>query len=271
MTPGMEKRMFDRLRAIIYENSGIALHDGKEALVSARLRKRMRVLGIQDYREYADRVFNDEDGTETVGLIDAISTNVTSFFREPVHFDFLGKVMADWLKEGKKRFRFWSAACSSGEEPYSIAMTLLETVRDQPVDMRILATDISTQALAKGRAGTYGEQKMAPVPPHLKTKYFERCRSRNGLAYAATETLRRPVLFRRLNLSAPPFPMNGPLDAIFCRNVLIYFDPKTRKSLLDETRRLLKKGGYLMVGHAESLTGMIADLKPVRPSIYVKE
>jgi len=267
----MEKRMFDKLRAIIYENSGIALHDGKEALVSARLRKRMRILGIQDYREYADRVFHDEDGTETVGLIDAISTNVTSFFREPVHFEFLGKVMSDWLREGKKRFRFWSAACSSGEEPYSIAMTLLETVKDQPVDMRILATDISTQALQKGRAGCYDEQKMSPVAPHLRTRYFERQKSRNGVAYAATEALRKPILFRRLNLSAPPFPMNGPMDAIFCRNVLIYFDQSTRKGLLDETHRLLKRGGYLMVGHAESLTGMISNLKPVRPSIYVKE
>ncbi len=268
----MEKRMFDKLRAIIYENSGISLHDGKEALVSARLRKRMRILGIDDYREYADRVFNDEDGRETVGLIDAISTNVTSFFREPVHFEFLTKAMADWLKQGKKRFRFWSAACSSGEEPYSMAMTLLETVKEQAVDMRILATDISTQALAKGRAGTYDVQKMSPVPPHLKTKYFERCKGRHGAVdFTATEALRRPILFRRLNLSAPPFPMNGPMDAIFCRNVLIYFDQRTRKGLLDETHRLLKKGGYLMVGHAESLTGMISDLKPVRPSIYVKE
>ncbi len=267
----MEKRLFDKLRAIIYEKSGISLHDGKEALVSARLGKRMRLLGIQDYRDYVERVSRDEDGTETVGLIDAISTNVTSFFREPVHFDVLGKLMSDWLKDGKKRFRFWSAACSSGEEPYSIAMTLLEVVKDQPVDLRILATDISTQALAKGRKGIYDEQRMSPVPPHLKTRYFERRKNGNGVSYGATPALRKPILFRRLNLAAPPFPMTGPLDAIFCRNVLIYFDQTTRKRLLDETHRLLKKGGYLMVGHAESLTGMICDLKPVRPSIYVKD
>ncbi len=267
----MEKRLFDKLRAIIYAKSGIALHDGKEALVSARLGKRMRHLGIQDYREYFDRVFHDEDGTETVGLIDAISTNVTSFFREPAHFDVLGKLMSDWLKEGKRRFRFWSAACSSGEEPYSIAMTLLDVVKDKPVDLRILATDISTQALAKGRTGSYDEQRMSPVPPHLRTRYFERRKTGNGITYSATEALRKPILFRRLNLSAPPFPMNGPMDAIFCRNVLIYFDHVTRKRLLDETHRLLKRGGYLMVGHAESLTGMISELKPVRPSIYMKE
>ncbi len=267
----MDRRLFDKLRSIIYEKSGIALHEGKEALVCARLRKRMRVLGIQDYRDYVNRVSNDEDGAETIGLIDAISTNVTSFFREPVHFDFLGKLMSDWLKTGKKRFRFWSAACASGEEPYSIAMTLLETVKEQSVDMRILATDISTQALEKGMRGTYDEQKMSPVPAHLRAKYFERLKTQNGASYAVTEALARPILFRRLNLSAIPFPMGGPMDAIFCRNVLIYFDHTTRKNLLDEAYRLLKKGGYLMVGHAESLTGMISNFKPVRPSIYVKE
>ncbi len=267
----MEKRLFDKLRAIIYEKSGISLHDGKEALVSARLGKRMRLLGLQDYREYVDRVSRDENGTETVGLIDAISTNVTSFFREPVHFEVLGRLMSDWLKEGKKRFRFWSAACSSGEEPYSIAMTLLDVVKDQPVDLRILATDISTLALEKGKKGTYDDQRMSPVPPHLKTRFFDRRKPGGAVQYAASEALRKPILFRRLNLAAPPFPMNGPMDAIFCRNVLIYFDHETRKKLLDESHRLLKRGGYLMVGHAESLTGMISNLKPVRPSIYVKD
>lgn len=267
----MDRKVFNRLRSIIYEKSGIALHEGKEALVSARLRKRMRLLGIQDYRDYLERVSNDADGAETIGLIDAISTNVTSFFREPVHFDVLGQVMAGWLREGKNRYRFWSAACSSGEEPYSVAMTLLETVGDRSIDLRILATDISTQALEKGLRGVYDDQKMEPVPPLLKNKYFDRTKGPNGVSYAVRETLAKPVLFRRLNLSAVPFPMSGPMDAIFCRNVLIYFDQKTRKSLLDEAYRLLKRGGYLFVGHAESLTGMISHFKPLRPSIYIKE
>lgn len=266
----MDRKLFDRLRAIIYENSGIALHEGKQALVCARLRKRMRLLGIQDYREYLNRV-SDDDGAETIGLIDAISTNVTSFFREPVHFDFLAKAMSGWLNAGAKRFRFWSAACATGEEPYSIAMTLLEAVKDQPVDMRILATDISAQALEKGMRGIYDEQKMSPVVPYLRNKYFRRVKNQNGASYAVNAALAKPILFRRFNLSAVPFPMSGPMDAIFCRNVLIYFDQTTRKNLLDEAYRLLKKGGYLFVGHAESLTGMISNFKPVRPSIYVKE
>lgn len=267
----MDRRSFDRLRSIIYEKSGIALRDGKQALVCARLRKRMRVLGIQDYRDYVNCVSNDDDGAEIIGLIDAISTNVTSFFREPVHFDFLARAMLDWFRAGQTRFRFWSAACASGEEPYSIAMTLLETVKDRCVDMRILATDISTQALEKGMRGTYDEEKLSPVPPHMRTKYFDQLTTRKGVSYAVNETLAKPILFRRLNLSAIPFPMSGPMDAIFCRNVLIYFDQITRKNFLDEAFRLLKRGGFLMVGHAESLTGMISDFKPVRPSIYIKE
>lgn len=266
----MDKRVFERLRAIIYEKSGIALHEGKEALVCARLRKRMRVLGIQDYREYLRRVSNDKGGEETTGLIDAISTNVTSFFREPVHFEFLGGAMGEWLAAGQTRFRFWSAACSTGEEPYSLAMTLLEVANGQAIDMRILATDISTQAIDKAVRGSYDEQKIGPVPPQLKNRYFDRRADPKGASYTVKGALARPVLFRRLNLSAVPFPMSGPMDAIFCRNVLIYFDQATRKRLLDEMHRLLKRGGFLMVGHAESLTGMISDFKPVRPSIYVK-
>jgi chemotaxis protein methyltransferase CheR len=267
----MEKRLFDKLRAIIYEKSGISLHEGKEALVSARLGKRMRYLGIEDYREYVDRVSHDEDGTETVGLIDAISTNVTSFFREPAHFDVLGNLMSDWLKEGKKRFRFWSAACSSGEEPYSIAMTLLEAVKDQPVDLRILATDISTQALAKGKKGIYDEQRMPPVPPHLRTRYFERRKTANGVTFSATEALRKPILFRRLNLSAPPFPMTGPMDAIFCRNVLIYFGQALKHRVVACLVECLSPGGYLFLGHAESLIGVTGQLELVAPTVYRAE
>lgn len=267
----MDRRIFDRLRSIIYEKSGIALHDGKEALVSARIRKRMRVLGIQDYREYLRRVSDDEDGTETVGLIDAISTNVTSFFREPAHFEFLGRKMTDWLDAGQTRFRFWSAACSSGEEPYSIAMTLLEAVNGRGVDLRILATDISTQALAKCTRGMYDDQRMMPVPALWRNKYFDRLKDDDGVSYVVNGTLATPILFRWFNLTAVPYPMSGPMDAIFCRNVLIYFDQATRKRLLDEMYRLLKKGGYLMVGHAESLTGMISAFKPLRPSVYLKE
>ncbi|MGE5188498.1 MAG: CheR family methyltransferase [Gemmatimonadota bacterium] len=267
----MDRRVFDKLRSIIYEKSGIALHDGKEALVSARIRKRMRVLGIQDYREYLRRVSNDGDGAETVGLIDAISTNVTSFFREPAHFEFLGKLMTDWMAAGQARFRFWSAACASGEEPYSIAMTLLEAMNGQAVDMKILATDISTQALAKAIRGRYDEQRMSFVPALWRNKYFDRVKGDDGVSYLVKAGLAKPILFRWFNLTAVPFPMSGPLDAIFCRNVLIYFDQATRKRLLDEMHRLLRRGGYLMVGHAESLTGMISDFKSLRPSVYIKE
>ncbi len=242
----------------------------KEALVCARIGKRMRSLGIHDYRTYLWYVMQDKSGEETIYLIDAISTNVTGFFREADHFDFLREAVSEWLAQGQRRFRFWSAACSTGEEPYSLAMTLLETVNNPNIDIKILATDISTRALDKCRRGTYDEERMEPVPPALRESYFDRHRDEQGIYYTAKGALKNLIVFKRLNLSTPPFPMRGPLDAIFCRNVMIYFDDNVRINLLADMYRLLKPSGYLMVGHAESLTDIVSDFKAVKPSIYVK-
>lgn len=264
----MEKVIFDRFRAIVYEKSGISLNDGKEALVSARVAKRMRALGYTDHRKYLEHVSNDVSGAEVVHLIDAISTNVTSFFREPVHFDLLTELVKQWLEEGQTRFRIWSAASSTGEEPYTIAMTMLEATRGARVDIRILATDISTAVLEKCRQGTYSSEKVASVPPALRERYFTE--NRGAGTYTVKNSVRDLITFRRLNLSHPPFPMKGPFDVVLCRNVMIYFDNTVRGHLLQEVHRLLKPGGYLMVGHAESLTGILTSLKVVRPSVYVK-
>lgn len=264
----MEKVIFDKFRAIVYEKSGISLNDGKEALVSARVAKRMRALGYTDHRKYLEHVSNDATGAEVVQLIDAISTNVTSFFREPVHFDLLAELVKKWLEEGQTRFRIWSAASSTGEEPYTIAMTMLEATRGARVDIRILATDISTAVLERCRQGAYSAEKVASVPPALREKYF--AENRGAGTYTVKNSLRDLITFRRLNLSNPPFPMKGPLDVVLCRNVMIYFDNTVRGNLLKEVHRLLKPGGYLMVGHAESLTGILTSLKVVRPSVYVK-
>lgn len=267
----MDKKVFDSFRRIVYEKSGIALGDHKEALVSARVGKRMRALGVVEFRDYLRILDEDATGNELVQLIDAISTNVTSFYREPVHFDFLAKQFAHWREQGQQRFRFWSAACSTGEEPYTIAMTLLEAARGNPGDVRILATDISTKVLEKCREGVYAAQKMEGVPAELRKRYFEQHRS-NGSSetYAARQSLKSLITFTRLNLSTPPFPMKGPMDCVFCRNVMIYFDNEVRRRLLAEIHRLLKPGGFLMVGHAESLTGLVSTFEIVAPSIYVK-
>jgi chemotaxis protein methyltransferase CheR len=272
----MDKSTFDELRSLVYAKSGITLQDGKEALVSARVGKRMRKLGLDAFGAYLERVKGAGGEEEMVQLLDAISTNVTSFFREPQHFDFVRETVEAWHRKGQTRFRFWSAASSTGEEPYTLAMTLRDCLppsgsgpQSTPEgDVRILATDISTRVLEVARNGTYPEAKVAELPQGAAARHFTR--SREGGTCTAHEGLRSMILFKRLNLAFPPFPMQGPMDIILCRNVMIYFDNRVRSRLVAEFHRLLKPGGYLLVGHAESLTGISNGFKTVRPSIYLK-
>jgi len=267
-THTMNKRTFNRIREIVYTTGGISLSERKEALVSARIGKRMRALGIADFEAYMRHL--EDNNAEVVGLLDAVSTNVTSFFREPHHFDFLGEELDKWYAAGQRRFRFWSAACSSGEEPYSLAMVVREALPHPDVDARILATDISTTVLDACEQAHYEERRMAPVPLDLRRRWFDSHGRGDDRTWEAKDGLRDMVVVRRMNLSAPPFPMTGPLDAILCRNVMIYFDDAVRVRLLAEAYRLLRPGGLLFVGHAESLAGMISDFEYVRPSIYRK-
>lgn len=266
----MDIDRFDEFRALVYDRSGITLGEGKQALVSARLGKRMRKLGIGDFGAYLDWVKGEGGEDEMVQLLDVISTNVTSFFREPAHFDFIGEAMRRRLDQGQKRFRFWSAASSTGEEPYSLAMTLQECQPGPDCDIRILATDISTRVLNTAHEGRYAGSKLHSLPAGFAGRYFARVRRDGEEAFEAVETLKRMILFRRLNLAVPPFPMRGPMDVILCRNVMIYFDNRVRERLLAEFHRLLRPGGFLIVGHSESLTGLAAGFQPLRPSIYLK-
>ncbi len=266
----MDERTFNRLRKLVYEESGISLGSNKKALLSARLRKRMRHLGIDHPKAYLKRVMEEGEDGELVRLLDAVSTNVTSFFREPEHFEFLARSVSEWAAQGQRSFRVWSAACSSGEEAYSIAITLLEGLRLMETDCRILATDISAQALEQARAGSYPPGRVSEVPAKLRRRYFEKSRAEDGLLVARAD-LRRMICFKRLNIAAPPFPMQGPFDVILCRNVMIYFDVEVRRKLLAEMRRLLRPGGFLIVGHAESLTGSGSGFRSLSPSIYVNE
>ncbi len=266
----MDTATFEKFRQVVYDKSGITLGPSKEALVASRVGKRMRALGLQEYGAYLDHVLQDRAGDEMVHLLDAISTNVTSFFREAEHFTFLSEVVTRWLAKGQRRFRIWSAASSTGEEPYTLAMTLLETIKEPGVDVRILATDLSTRVLRTGVAGTYDESKVKTVSPELRQKYFDCHSEGEAVRYTVKPRLARLVTFSRLNLSTPPFPMRGPFDVVFCRNVMIYFDNEVRGRLLREISGLLRPGGYLIVGHAESLAGAMLDLKVVRPSIYAK-
>lgn len=264
----MKKETFEQFKKLVYEKSGITLGPQKVALVTARISKRMRALNIDDHETYFRHVTNDETTGELVHLIDSISTNVTSFYREPAHYDFLTEVIHKWDVKSAQRFRIWCAASSTGEEPYCLAMTTLEALGGTHPDFRILATDISTEVLERARRGEYTDLKMEPVPIALRSKYFTRHNSNQGTCYSVNSTLREAISFNRLNLSSPPFPMRGPMDVVFCRNVMIYFDTAVRTRLVTEICRLLKPGGYLMIGHSESLTGIKAPLKPVQPAVY---
>jgi chemotaxis protein methyltransferase CheR len=269
----MDPKTFQAYRDLVYERSGINLVPGKESLVSARIGKRLRELGIADHDSYLQRVLDDATGQEITALLDLISTNVTSFYRESDHFELLEQAVSDRLRTGQTRLRVWSAACSSGEEPYCIAITLLETLRKRNlrgIDAQVLATDLSTRVLEAGRRGRYEPQKVEPVPKGVRQRYFARCRVGDHEGYEVVDGLKRMVAFRRLNLSQPPFPMRGPFDVVFCRNVMIYFDNQVRARLLREMERLLAPGGLLMVGHSESLTGHLCNLQAVRPSVYCK-
>ena len=266
----MDLKTFNIFRKIVYDKSGIALADGKLALVKARVGKRMRALNIRDDREYLQYVIEDRTGHELINLLDAISINVTSFYREPVHFEILKELLQEWCRKGQTKFRIWSAASATGEEPYTLAMTVLEALKGYRIDSKILATDISTKALADCQLGTYPKEKMGAIPAKWRERYFF-CQQRgDSLYYTVKPELKSIVVFKRLNLSMPPFPMQGPFDVVFCRNVMIYFDNRVRSNLLREVTRLLKSGGYLMVGHAESLAGMLSGLKTVRPSVYIR-
>ncbi len=267
----MDAATFRKFRELVYETSGITLGPGKESLVSTRIGKRMRALDMTEHREYLRYVMADATGEEVVHLIDAISTNVTSFFREPEHFELVKREVAMWRAAGQSRFRFWSAASSTGEEPYSLAITIQEALAGAGADVKILATDISTQVLQKCQEGRYSPDKLEGVPKALRDRYFDLERANGDTRHVVKPKLRQMIVFHRLNLSQPPFPMQGPFDIVLCRNVMIYFDNAVRTQLLDEIHRLLKPGGYLLVGHAESLTGMLGSFKTVQPSVYLKE
>jgi chemotaxis protein methyltransferase CheR len=265
----LSRRTFARFRTLIYRQSGIALSDCKEGLVRSRVGKRLRALGLANYDDYLELLASDSSGDEIIQLLDVISTNVTSFFREESHFQFLAELGRRWNVEKRGRLRLWSAACSTGEEPYSMAMTLLEATEGLPGDLKILATDLSTRALDRARSGLYVSEKTAGVPRNLRAKYFDRDLKHPSLFRAGPE-LRKSVSFARLNLAEVPFPMSGPFDAVFCRNVMIYFDAEVRRRLLGQILQLLCPGGYLFVGHAESLSGLTTGLKTVQASVYVK-
>jgi chemotaxis protein methyltransferase CheR len=264
----MEPETFKAFQEIAYAKAGIFLRQGKAALVQARLAKRLRELGLSTEKEYLARLKADDGGEEVVLFLDAISTNFTKFFREPDHFDSLREHIQARRSAGQRRFRLWSAACSSGEEPYTVAMVVDPLL--EGCDWKILATDISTRVLTHAAEGVYNDEEVEPISLALRSRYLEAGPPEGDGTprYTVKAKLRDRVVFRRLNLAARPYTMSGPLDAIFCRNVMIYFDRPMREGLVGEFERLLRPGAPLYVGHSETLNGITMRLKAERPSVY---
>jgi chemotaxis protein methyltransferase CheR len=267
----MDSTTFKRMREIVYEHSGISLKATKEAMVSARVAKRMRALDISTHEQYLSYIEHDAKSDEITHFLDVISTNVTSFFREKQHFDFLKDILLNWISNGKSKIRIWSAAASTGEEALSIAMTIQDALGEQPCDYKILATDISTHVLTCAQQGIYDEAQMKNVPEAFRRRFFQPVSTKSGTVYRARDELTHNIVYRRLNLSRPPFPMRSQLDIVFCRNVMIYFDEETRKKLIGEIHRQLLPGGYLFTGHAESLSSLKTDFTYIRPTLYQKK
>jgi chemotaxis protein methyltransferase CheR len=269
----MEPALFRRFSNIALTHAGIRLAAGKEALVSARVHKRLRVLGMDCMRGYLNYLEQDASGDELVHFLDVISTNFTSFYRESDHFDQLTASVSEWLGQGREKLRIWSAASSTGEEPYSIAITMAEALSGRVVDWHVLATDISTRVLARAESGIYTDRVVAPVTKHLRHRHMSKVKASapdTGDLWQVKPELKAHVTFARMNLSEVPFPMRGPFDMIFCRNVMIYFGVEVRQRLVGELERLVRPGGLLVVGHAETLTGLTTSFRLVRPSVYVR-
>ena len=260
---------FDQIRKLAYDRFGLDLRQGKEQLVSSRLAKKLRQLNYRSFREYHQHVLNDPSGDALVEMIDALTTNHTSFFREPAHFDFLRQTILPALRS-RDKISIWSAACSTGEEPYSIAFSILDTL-DLTVlsKLKVLATDISTRVLARAQKGMYSADRFESFDPNQMRRYLLRGTGASSNWYMVKKEIRAAIDFRRLNLNAP-FSFSSSFSVIFCRNVMIYFDKPTRQNLVERLTNYLEPGGYLFTGHSESLSGIEHSLAYVRPAVYRK-
>ncbi len=266
--------LFQKFSDLVYEKTGIFLKPEKKELLNARLGKRLRATGIDSFKEYYEYVTRDRSGDELVQLIDSVSTNFTSFFRENSHFEILSStVLPAFVKEGRgknKEILLWSSASSSGEEPYTMAMVVDDFVCQHPgMRYRIMATDISTRVLAQAKRGVYTDERIATVPKPFLKKYFQKGVGSSDGFVKVKEDLRRMVHFDRFNLMGD-FPWREAIDVIFCRNVMIYFNRETQQELVSKFHQALTPGGYLFIGHSESLSGLKHNFIQIDATAYIK-
>ncbi len=274
----MSHKEFARFSKFIYDDYGIKLTTTKKTMLESRLQRRLRSLGIRTFSEYCDFVFSPEGNeNELIHLVDAVTTNKTEFFRESGCFEYLvrnalPKLIGLYGAGISRKLRVWSAGCSSGEEPYTLAMVLDEFKKQYPeFCFSILATDISTKMLKVAIRAVYEQAKILPVSDAKKRKYFMTSRDREKNLARVVPELRSLVTFQRLNLMNNDFSIEGHMDVIFCRNVIIYFDRDTQERLINRLSSRLVQGGYLFLGHSEILTNMDVPLERVAPSVYMRK
>ena len=265
---------FEKISRLVYEQCGIYLHEGKKELVKARLSKRLRASGYQSFTDYYHHVTTPDGTDELISMLDSISTNLTSFFREESHFVRLRHIIQTAIERSghhgpKLKFKIWSAGCSIGEEPYTLAITALETAGPHSLDISILATDISTKVLRVAETGIYTQDRVKGIATPILKKYFQVGTGKSEGHVRVKAELRHLISFQRFNLMER-FSAHQDYDVIFCRNVMIYFDKKTQNDLVNKFHDSLKSGGYFFVGHSESLTGLKHHFKYVEPSVYLK-
>ncbi len=262
---------FSLIAKFILEKAGIDLNLKKMPLVKARLAGRIKMLGMKSYRQYLKHVQQDPTESELVRMIDKLTTNKTSFFREEEHFEFIKKNILAQRDLKQEPLRVWSAGCSSGQEPYSLTMLLKEKYRYMAKeDFQMLATDISVEMVNKARLGVYEKDTIEDLPVEYMRKYFTKVSSPvSHTKYRVTDDLKQHVRVARLNLISE-WPMKGPFDFILCKNVMIYFNSDLRKNLVHRYGKLLKPGGYLFIGLSESIGGLSGELEYVQPAIYCK-
>ena len=263
--------LFIKFKELIYQEAGIKLTELKKALIQARLTKRLRHLGIPSYRDYYHYLI-DHFSDEKIEFINAITTNKTEFFRENKHFEFIRDYcLPEFDGRGKQKIKIWSAGCSTGEEAYSIAITMREFYGGSASpQVRILATDIDTNVLEKAYSGVYTLDQVKDIDIALLKKYFKRGAGENEGLFRVKDEIRDMILFRRLNLLDESYPMKGKFDIIFCRNVIIYFDRPTQKELFEKFSRYLDDEGYLFIGHSENLTSVSNKFSLLGHTIYRK-
>jgi chemotaxis protein methyltransferase CheR len=269
----MTKADFEKLSSFIYDQYGIKMPLVKKTLLESRLHKRLNNLNITNFKEYIDLVVNaKQTDYEILGMVNAITTNKTEFFREAGHFDFLtSQVLPELSERNNKQVKLWSAGCSSGEEVYTLAMVLSEfSENNSSIDYSILGTDISTDVLDKSVSAIYPEERIEALPLFLKRKYFLKSKVAVKRTVRVVPELRKKVNFQRLNFMDASYPVNQVFDVIFCRNVLIYFDKPTQEKVIRKLCEKLYKGAWLFLGHSESITGLNLPLEQIKPTVFRK-